>query len=520
MIRDRMLLSSFVSLVCAALSYGQEACESPLYGELGGMPVEDAPRGIALGDFDGDRELDLAVTFGAPGRTNGVAVRLGDGLGSFAAPISYPTGGAGPFYLEACDLNGDGVDDLIVPNEASDTIGVLLSDGQGGFAPVANYFTSARPWSVSTGDVNGDGHQDVVVACNEAAVVEVFLGSADGGLTFQGAIDAPPLVRRALLVDVDGDGLLDLLSAGAGTGSLELRLGAPQGVFGSPTASDPGGPVRWFEAGDVDSDGIVDVVACIGGTVEALVLLRRTPFGGFGPAETITESTSPRSVAISDLDFDGDQDLFFVNDESFPVGALVLEGDGTGSFSNAATFPFVAGFDAAVGDLDGDGSTEVLCPWVDVDQILVAPSACRPRVGTSDGVILSTEFIVHGVGASGIPSDPIKEVRAGDTLALGVRTTEASLVGAPTCLGIQVSGSPSYTPFSPSFPWLYLDPTATPEIVIVSSGPIFPFPTPIIASIPPGFEGRSIIAQCFTLAPNFAANGFVAASDAHELRVR
>jgi hypothetical protein len=62
-----------------------------------------------------------------------VSVLLGNGDGSFGAPLSFPTGGA-PAALAVADLNGDGNLD-IVTEDASGKVSVLLGNGDGSFVP-------------------------------------------------------------------------------------------------------------------------------------------------------------------------------------------------------------------------------------------------------------------------------------------------------------------------------------------------------------------------------------------------
>jgi hypothetical protein len=61
------------------------------------------------------------------------------------------------------DLNGDGILDVIVANEGSDDVSVLLGNGDGSFQAAQNFRVGSGPVSVAMGDFNGDGWPDVVV---------------------------------------------------------------------------------------------------------------------------------------------------------------------------------------------------------------------------------------------------------------------------------------------------------------------------------------------------------------------
>ena len=75
---------------------------------------------------------------------------------------SYPTG-FGPVSLVANDLNHDSIVDLAVANSDSDTLSVMLGNGDGTFRPQQNYSTGngSSPRDITTGDFNNDGLLDL-----------------------------------------------------------------------------------------------------------------------------------------------------------------------------------------------------------------------------------------------------------------------------------------------------------------------------------------------------------------------
>jgi hypothetical protein len=78
--------------------------------------VGSAPRSVAVGDFNGDGKLDLAVA--NYGYSN-VSVLLGNGDGSFRIATNIGVG-SGPTSVAVGDFNGDGVQDLAVANHTED----------------------------------------------------------------------------------------------------------------------------------------------------------------------------------------------------------------------------------------------------------------------------------------------------------------------------------------------------------------------------------------------------------------
>ena len=81
------------------------------------------------------------------------------------------------------DVNGDGEADIVVANLGSNTVSVLLGNGNGTFQAQNTFATGSRPYAVALGDVNGDGKPDIVVPNYLSNTVSVLLGNGNG--TFQ-----------------------------------------------------------------------------------------------------------------------------------------------------------------------------------------------------------------------------------------------------------------------------------------------------------------------------------------------
>ncbi len=121
------------------------------------------PNGPAVADFDGDGILDLATPHYYQ---NSISFRHGNGDGTFAAALDYPTG-AGPGAIAAGDLNGDGNPDIVTTSQVSggpNYVSVLLGDGAGHFAPRVDFGTGDYPIGVALGDLTGDIRLEVVCA--------------------------------------------------------------------------------------------------------------------------------------------------------------------------------------------------------------------------------------------------------------------------------------------------------------------------------------------------------------------
>jgi hypothetical protein len=119
------------------------------------------PRSVTVADLNGDSRLDLVV---ADGTNNKVSVLLGKGDGTFQTAVSYLINSypdALSLSVAVGDFNGDGKLDLAVGDSG---VGLLLGNGDGTFQAALNYASSFGLVSPSAiGDFNGDGRLDIAL---------------------------------------------------------------------------------------------------------------------------------------------------------------------------------------------------------------------------------------------------------------------------------------------------------------------------------------------------------------------
>src|SRR5882757_7689783 len=112
---------------------------------------------IAAADFNSDGKVDLAIV-GGDTVSNGLALLIGKGDGTFKAPHYFPTSAAGSSIFPAVgDFNNDHKLDLYAGGNGNGE--VILGDGKGGFRD--GEMEPASGFSVAVGDFNQDGNLDV-----------------------------------------------------------------------------------------------------------------------------------------------------------------------------------------------------------------------------------------------------------------------------------------------------------------------------------------------------------------------
>ncbi len=150
------------------------------------------PLAIAVGDFNGDGILDLAVTNLNDGNPipGTVTILIGKGNGFFRPTAESPQTGPVPYSIAVADFNGDGKADLAVADAGSNTVTVLLGRGDGSFVTAASPATGTSPNYAAVGDFNGDGVPDLAVANNVSNTVTVLL-TQKGPATAAGSSETP-----------------------------------------------------------------------------------------------------------------------------------------------------------------------------------------------------------------------------------------------------------------------------------------------------------------------------------------
>ncbi|BBK42512.1 hypothetical protein STVA_25320 [Allostella vacuolata] len=299
-------------------------------GDVNGDGVDDVIIGAPLADsFHGAAYVVFGQSDGGFPQTfelSGLAA--GGGLDGFVLTGGTTLDLAGFSVSAAGDVNGDGVDDIIVGmpgafdtgprvdtgasyvvfgrsdwSAGSIALSTIGSDGPGneGFVIRGAVSKDASGYSVSNaGDVNGDGVDDVIIGTTAFNVVRA------------------------------GDGAAYVVFGRTGLSYSPVELSELDGSDGFVLRTDSNDSVASFQvsdAGDVNGDGIDDLI--VGSWTDGVAGQSYVVFGKYGPF----------AAAIDLSDIDGDN-------------GFVITGVATGDASGSAV--------SSVGDINHDGGRDLI----------------------------------------------------------------------------------------------------------------------------------------------------------------
>jgi uncharacterized protein (TIGR03437 family) len=338
------------------------------------FPAGAMPDAVAVGDFNGDSYPDLAI---ASSTSNTVTILTGSKTGAFtqaSGGSSFPVGSR-PIAIAVGYFNADNILDLAVANQSDNTVSVLLGDGKGGFTqPHSPFPAGTNPSSIAVADFNDDHILDLAIVNQGSNMVTVLLGDGTGGFAQAPGGSSFPVGSRPVSIavaDFNLDTFPDLAIANQLDNTVTLLLGSKNGAFtpapGSPFPLVPTGQSGLGLApasvavGDFNRDLLPDLVVANQGANNVSLLLGNGE-GGFTLAtdSPFQAGTEPVSVAVADFNEDGIRDLAIVNYQSGNV--TVLLGNGTAGFTPAVSSPYTAGsspVSVAIGDFNMDGAPDL-----------------------------------------------------------------------------------------------------------------------------------------------------------------
>ncbi len=273
---------------------------------------------MATGNFDGNSEFDVALAI-SPNDPLVDPSQLAV-LHDFPNPQSLNVDvSVVPRTLHAADLDGDGIDDLLIGGEVSSSLALFISSPGVGFESERLLVTDLTPRPAPPVDMDGDGDLDIVLLSEMNRTVGVDFNDGSGNFSSSDRLSLGDAVIPSDLAtaDFDGDGFSDVVvflpaqpssgNAGEvvvfhnpGDGKLEELVRLPGGEF----------PIAGL-ARDVNSDGWPDIVIADIGEDKLPVYINRG--GSFPDLVQIDVAAAPQTLMFEDFDFDDIPDLVVGN---------------------------------------------------------------------------------------------------------------------------------------------------------------------------------------------------------------
>lgn len=341
-----------------------------------------ADLGSVAGPPDGFDDIALSVS-GTPGE---VYIFLNDGSGEIGSQIMYSAGN-GPSGIDAGDIDSDGVLDLVVSNASDDTFFVLLNDGENvaSMSVLAPVSTGDFPTDIKVMDIDDDSDSDVVVSCFGSAGATNTDGSLYGQVEFYEVVQTTrplsfPLAGLLRIPkpkdidpgDVNNDKDLNVMIVSLNASNKAANIGQSTGIRGFnwsvmqelPVGSQP----ESVALGDLDGDGDSDAIVANAGSNTLSVLVTNNSTGVWDDEITVEVGEAPKSVNLLDYDGDGDLDLSVIaTTDAGNRAVLVYRNDTSLNPSNRITFALEQTFDEGQnpillgsGEIDGDAAEDLV----------------------------------------------------------------------------------------------------------------------------------------------------------------
>ena len=334
-----------------------------------------------------------------------------------------------PVQIIAAQLNGDGLDDLVVRNAGDGTLSVFFgtASNRSQFVGPVNpellppRFLAPETLPVGLGvsevqavETTGTGALDLAVTNKLTGLVSILRNLGDwtfappapyrGGTGLSAvnpgsrpevtSLDATAGVAAGPLTP---GGPIDLVTINPGSNTLDVLAGLGGGRFVNPVTLPTASPAQVVRVADFTGNGVDDLAVL---TTSGVSIYLDNGKGGFLPPTTDPVPPESDGLTVADINHDGKLDLL-VGDAYGDVLVLLGQGDGTFQPYHEAN----QAIELAVADLTGNGSKDVIYADQGLDRVVVAYGAGQSTVlgDRSQGILNPGAVALADLNGDGIP---------------------------------------------------------------------------------------------------------------------
>jgi hypothetical protein len=349
---------------------------------------------IDVADIDGDNDIDIIVS--GQIQTGQLSTKLykNDGFGHFILDSLNTFEGLWKSDVKFVDIDNDNDNDIVLTGAYNRQISsgnqncysksfLYTNNGNGGFTQEHSSTFDNMYWSsISIGDIDNDNDIDILMSGKSDNIIRdqgiysnIYTNNGHGSFSEKGeTIFKQVKYSSNDFLDIDNDGDEDLIIIGQDKNEnpiteLYKNDGLGQFVISENSNFEDvyNGDITY---GDIDGDNDIDIIITgkNSSDIPNLTLYKNDGNGSFTPSNDSTlENIFDGSINLSDIDGDGDQDLFLqglkrvTNFSSTPI-VVLYKNDGLGNFivSDDSTFKPVSIGKSIFNDIDNDGDFDVL----------------------------------------------------------------------------------------------------------------------------------------------------------------
>ena len=377
------------------------------FGPIQSLESEALPTRFVLADFDRDSELDLASLLftdtPAEASLGLVQVFFGVGNGTFSGPRTF-SAGAAALDIAAADLDDDNRLDLITTEPARGSVSIAYGS-TGGFNTDERFLVGELPRAVVPGDFNGDGTPDLAVANLTSESVTILSGAGDGRFSFERTLQLDDIPRALAVGDVNGDNNPDIAVTNLNTNRVSIFLGRGDGRFETerkilvrPAGETGRGEPRSVALADMNKDGDIDLVVG-NASADRVAIVPGLGNGSFGDAKEFFVGAFPLDVHVVDMNKDANLDVVVANGEDPDDAGTsaprvnVIFGKGDGTLDDATRVSYATGNlprALAVADLNADSFPDVVTAHETGNKVFLLTGSAGGELTPGRGIVAGT----------------------------------------------------------------------------------------------------------------------------------